>query len=318
MKIVPLASESLGVRSLVTYVKAGGLGILIDPGAALGPKRYSLPPAKAEFDALRRARELIQAYAREATIITISHYHYDHHTPFFEGIYESSSAKIAKELYAGKLVFTKHPTENINNSQRKRAREFLRNVEPIARKVEFSDGKSFDLEGVTLEFSQPVPHGREGSKLGFIVMVMVDDGKRRIVHASDSQLINEAAVKWIIEKNPDLLIAGGPPTYLSYRVGNVRELALRNINRIIKETNAELVIDHHVVRDKNHQAFFEALDKKPKTFAEFLGREEAPLEAYRRELHKMERGEEQEIPEGILKFIKELRGEGHAGRVQGT
>ncbi|HIH73196.1 MAG TPA: hypothetical protein HA300_07595, partial [Thermococcaceae archaeon] len=53
MKVIPLASESLGVRSLATFLEIGKVGILIDPGAALGPKRYSLPPAKIEMEALQ-------------------------------------------------------------------------------------------------------------------------------------------------------------------------------------------------------------------------------------------------------------------------
>jgi len=121
MKLVPLASESLGVRSLTTFLEIGKTGILIDPGVALGPKRYSLPPAKAEIEALQKAREKIQQYSKKARIITISHYHYDHHTPFFEGIYESSSPEKAKELYSRKILLIKHPGENINFSQKKRA-----------------------------------------------------------------------------------------------------------------------------------------------------------------------------------------------------
>jgi len=41
MKIVPVASESLGVRSMATFVEIGKLKVFIDPGAALGPKRSS-------------------------------------------------------------------------------------------------------------------------------------------------------------------------------------------------------------------------------------------------------------------------------------
>ena len=37
MKVVPLAAESLGVRSMCTYVEAGGTGLLIDPGTTLAP-----------------------------------------------------------------------------------------------------------------------------------------------------------------------------------------------------------------------------------------------------------------------------------------
>ena len=45
MKIIPLAAESLGVRSMATYVEAGQTGILIDPGATLSPSRFNLPPS---------------------------------------------------------------------------------------------------------------------------------------------------------------------------------------------------------------------------------------------------------------------------------
>ena len=35
MKVIPLAAESLGVRSMATYIEVGRTGILIDPGATL-------------------------------------------------------------------------------------------------------------------------------------------------------------------------------------------------------------------------------------------------------------------------------------------
>ena len=296
MRIVPLASESLGVRSLATFVEASGLKILIDPGVALGPRRYGLPPAKAEIEALQGMRRKIQGYAKRAEVVTISHYHYDHHTPFFEGLYESASEEYAREIYEGKLLFIKHPKENINFSQRKRAWAFLKNAEPIARKIEFADGKSFDLGGVKLEFSPAVPHGNEGSKLGFVVMVLIDDGSKRMIHASDIQLLNRKAVEWIVEKNPDLLITGGPPTYLGPRAAGSWETGVENLNEIIRETNAEVILDHHIVRDKRYTEFFDELEKRPKTFAGYLKVGDKPLEAYRRELHRIEKGEKAEIP----------------------
>ncbi|WP_461864978.1 MBL fold metallo-hydrolase [Thermococcus sp.] len=297
MEIVPIASESLGVRSLAVFIRVGGKGILIDPGVALGPKRYSLPPARAELEALQQMREKIQAYAEKAHIITISHYHYDHHTPFFEGLYESSSRDRAKEIYAGKLLLIKHPKENINFSQRKRAWAFLKNAEPIAKKIEYADGRFFDFGDFIVEFSPAFPHGREGSKLGFVIMVMIDDGTKRIIHASDTQFLNKASAEWIIEQVPDLVIGDGPPTYLEgYRVKDAWKTGLDNLNRIIRETDAQIVLDHHLIRDKRYPKFFEELEKEPLTFARFLKKEDRPLEAYRKELHKIERGEEAEVP----------------------
>ena len=52
MKIIPIASDSLGVRSMATYVETKDCKILIDPSAALGPKRYGLPPHNKELEAL--------------------------------------------------------------------------------------------------------------------------------------------------------------------------------------------------------------------------------------------------------------------------
>ncbi len=45
MKVLPLAAESLGVRSMATYVECGGTGLLLDPGATLAPSR-SQPAAR--------------------------------------------------------------------------------------------------------------------------------------------------------------------------------------------------------------------------------------------------------------------------------
>ena len=58
MKIIPLAFDSLGVRSMATGVETD-LRIIIDPGAALGPSRYNLPPSKIE---LQRLEELSKIY----------------------------------------------------------------------------------------------------------------------------------------------------------------------------------------------------------------------------------------------------------------
>ena len=49
MIVTPLAAESLGVRSVATYVECGQTRVLIDPGAILaasrfGPTSLSLTP----------------------------------------------------------------------------------------------------------------------------------------------------------------------------------------------------------------------------------------------------------------------------------
>ena len=54
MNVIPLAADSLGVRSVATYVECGDTRIVIDPGASLGRSRFTLPPADAEWEALKR------------------------------------------------------------------------------------------------------------------------------------------------------------------------------------------------------------------------------------------------------------------------
>src|SRR5947207_3051441 len=107
MKVVPLAADSLGVRSMATYVEVADLGILIDPGATLAPSRFNLPPAAEEWEALRRANDRISAYAARASMIFVSHYHDDH--------FRSDPA-----TYAGRTVLVKDPKRMVGAQQARR------------------------------------------------------------------------------------------------------------------------------------------------------------------------------------------------------
>src|SRR5881394_4632660 len=110
MKVIPLAADSLGVRSMATYVEVGDIGVLIDPGATLAPSRFNLPPAAEEWDALRRANDRISAYAARASLVFVSHYHDDH--------FRSDPA-----TYAGRAVLVKDPKRMVAGRQAKRGEE---------------------------------------------------------------------------------------------------------------------------------------------------------------------------------------------------
>ena len=120
MKIIPLAAESLGVRSMATFVEVAGTGILIDPGATLAPSRFGLPPAEAEWEALRRANDRISAYALRASLVFVSHYHEDHFR-YDPGVYE------------GRTVWAKDPRHMINPRQGGRAAELWAAIERRCR-----------------------------------------------------------------------------------------------------------------------------------------------------------------------------------------
>ncbi|MEW6329676.1 MAG: MBL fold metallo-hydrolase, partial [Candidatus Micrarchaeota archaeon] len=79
MKITPLAFDSLGTRSMCTFIETKDVNILIDPGVALAPSRYGLPPHSLELERLAEHWRTIKEHARSADIMIITHYHYDHH-----------------------------------------------------------------------------------------------------------------------------------------------------------------------------------------------------------------------------------------------
>ena len=95
MRILPIAFDSFGVRSMATFVETD-TKILIDPGVSLAPVRYGLPPHAIELKKLEEKRNEIIRFARKTDILTISHYHYDHYMP-------------DTNIYSGKVLFIKHP-----------------------------------------------------------------------------------------------------------------------------------------------------------------------------------------------------------------
>ena len=84
IKVTPLAAESFGVRSMCTFVETPDVKVLLDAGISLCPNRFGLPPHPIEFKTIDRLRRRIAEAADKAEVVTISHYHFDHHTPSFE------------------------------------------------------------------------------------------------------------------------------------------------------------------------------------------------------------------------------------------
>ena len=80
--------------------------------------------------------------AEAADVITVSHYHFDHHTPSFVDWFTSwSSPEAAKKIYAGKVVLAKSFRSMVNTSQRRRGWMFKKNCDNYAKGLEAVDGK---------------------------------------------------------------------------------------------------------------------------------------------------------------------------------
>jgi predicted metallo-beta-lactamase superfamily hydrolase len=289
MKVVPLAFESFGVRSMATFVETDQK-ILIDPGTSIAPKRFGYPPWKNEFEALYETRVRIEEYAQIADIMTISHYHHDHYTPFELGKFLDSAPKAAEKLYRGKKLFIKHPTSNINKSQQKRAADFLKNMDPNC--ITYADGKSFEIGDTVIKFSNAIPHGVEGSKLGYIITVTIRWDGKSVMHASDVQgpMSNEAK-EVILDESPDRLILSGPPIYLQGFAIERKDIQKAKKNLIeISGKIPEVVVDHHLLRDLRCFDFLKSVKEESEgniiVASEILGKGPNLLEARRKEFYR--------------------------------
>ncbi|AUB54828.1 MBL fold metallo-hydrolase [Methanobacterium subterraneum] len=291
MNVVPLAFESMGVRSMATFVETDQR-ILIDPGTSIAPKRFGFPPWKDEFDALHETRARVQEYALKADILTISHYHHDHFTPFSLGRYLDSSPPYAEEMYQGKKLFIKHPTSHINKSQKKRARDFLKNLKRLGTQdIHYADGNSFQVGDTHLRFSEALPHGAEGSRLGFVISTTIEWKDQKLMHASDVQgPMSEIAKEIILNENPDTLILSGPPIYLEGFVLEKEDVesAQKNLIEICQEI-PRVVVDHHLLRDLRCFDFINTVKEESMgeilVASELLGKEPYLLEARRKEFY---------------------------------
>jgi hypothetical protein len=293
IKVTPLAAESLGVRSMCTHVETLDTKILLDAGVSLCPNRFGLPPHLREFEAIVESRKRIARAADNAEYVTISHYHFDHHTPSYEDWLTqwTEATETAKQIYQDKTVLAKNARETINPSQRRRGWMFGTTGGSHAKRIENADGKIFTQGKTQIAFSEPVPHGEENSALGWVLMTTITYEGEKFMFAPDVQgPVSPRTLQTILSEKPQLLVLGGPPLYLAGFKVDERHIndGLGNLERIVAQVPT-VILEHHILRDENWQgkmagAFCKAceLDHKILTSAEFLGEKNNFLEAARK------------------------------------
>ena len=113
----------------------------------------------------KRCGKKSQHAADKAQIVTISHYHYDHHTPSFEDwvVNWTAQTETARQIYQGKEVYAKNPKENINASQRERAWMFQKTGGKYAKTLKTRMAKPSPMGTRRLRFSEAVAHGEDNS-----------------------------------------------------------------------------------------------------------------------------------------------------------
>ena len=295
VRVTPLAAESFGTRSMCTYVETPDARILLDAGVSLCPFRFGLPPHPIEFKTIIDCRRKIADAADKAEVVTISHYHFDHHTPSYEDwlCNWTTLDDTAREVYEGKTVLAKNPREMINYSQRRRGWVFQKTSGKYAQKLEVADGKTYTFGKTRLTFSEPVFHGSEDSYLGWVLMATVEFEGEKFMFAPDVQgPMSVETLKLIVKEKPQLLMIGGPPLYLAeFRVGEDQIAAgLKNLEKLTQKVPF-IILEHHILRDENWREktakVYERANKSEcyvLTAAEFLGKENRFLEATRKKL----------------------------------
>lgn len=298
IKVRPLAEESLGVRSMCTYVETSDIKILLDAGASLAPKRLGYPPHPREYNALVESRKRISRKAEKAEIVTISHYHFDHHTPSYTDWFTNwSSVEAAKKIYEDKIVLAKSYRSMITVSQRRRGWMFKKTGGSYAKKLEIADGTSFTFGQTKLHFSDPVLHGTENSDLGWVLMTTIELEDEKVLFTSDIQgPIEVSTLDKILTQQPQLVIVGGPPTYLAGLRINEEDIEQGILNlKWLVENIPLTILEHHPFRDKSWKTRFQTIfdsasdaGNKILTAAEFDGKKNNFLEVRRKELFETE------------------------------
>jgi len=297
IKVTPLAAESFGVRAMCTLVETPDVAVLLDAGVSLCPYRFRLPPHPTEFKTIAKLRRCIAEAADKAEVVTISHYHFDHHTPSYEDwlVNWTEANETARQIYQGKKVLMKNPREKINASQRQRAWLFQKTGGKHAKALETADGKAFAFGKETvLRFSDAVFHGPEDSMLGWVIMTLVECQGERFMFAPDVQgPMSTRTLELIKAAKPQVIMLGGPPFYLGgFKVSEAQlQLGLKNLTAVV-EAMPLTILEHHTLRDemwqqKTKQVYAKAAEvgHKVVTAAEFAGCENIFLESKRKMLY---------------------------------
>ena len=287
MSLEIIGAESLGVRSLCCLVKLRNRTIIIDPGISLGYMRHGLLPHPLQIAEGRRVREKILQSLNNATDVVFSHFHGDHVPLIDANPYQLSIKSLPSRF--NKLSCWSKSDDGLSSKMSKRFRDLS---DLLGSNLKIAEGQS---EG-PLSFSEAVPHGELNSKLGTLMMTRIEMDDRVFVHASDIQLLDAPTVDRIINWQPDIVLAAGPPLYLEQLSKAERDSAWGNALRLA--SNIDMVIlDHHLMRSVEGAVWLDelsaAVGKKVYCAADFMGRPRQLLEAQRVQLY-----EKMHVPEG--------------------
>lgn len=280
MTLKIIAAESLGVRGLCCQVSLPERRIIIDPGMALGYRRHGLMPHPVQIAEGRRIRSDIIDALKQATDVVFSHFHGDHIPLKSANPFQLSIDQLPHGF--SKLSGWSLSAEGQHPKMQARFNDL----------ATLMGGKLRVAEGIvdgSLSFSRAVPHGSPDSGMGKVMMTRVAMGQNVFVHASDIQLLDNATIDLILDWQPDIVLAAGPPLYLDRLVQGERERAWSNALRL-GEVVPMLILDHHLMRSSAGLEWLDTisaeLGKQLYCAADFMHQPRCLLEANRVKLYE--------------------------------
>ena len=287
MSLEIIGSESLGVRSLCCQVTFQDRRIVIDPGVSLGYMRHGLLPHPLQIAEGRKVREKILHTLNNATDIVFSHFHGDH-VPLLDANPYQLSIQSLPSRFRELRCWSKSDV-GLSTKMSKRFRGLS----------DLLGANMLNAEGISegpLSFSRAVPHGVSNSNMGTLMMTRIEMDNRVFVHASDIQLLDDSTVDRVIDWQPDIVLAAGPPLYLDRLSKFERERAWDNALRLVSNIDV-VILDHHLMRSVEGEVWLDelsaAVGKKVYCAADFMGRPRQLLEAKRAQLY-----EKMPVPDG--------------------
>ncbi len=280
MSLEIIGAESMGVRSLCCLVTIRDRCIVIDPGVSLGYVRYGLPPHPVQIAVGCRVREKILQLLNKATDVVFSHFHGDHVPLLDANPYQLSIRSLPSRFH--ELRCWSKSDDDLSADMSKRFHDL---VDLLGANMEVAESCA---EG-PLSFSRAVPHGAADSNMSTLMMTRIEMENQVFVHASDIQLLDDPTVDQVIDWQPDIVLAAGPPLYLDRLSKAERERAWDNAVRLAQSVDV-VILDHHLMRGVEGAVWLDelsaAVGKKVHCAADFMGRPKQLLEAERARLYE--------------------------------
>ncbi|MCK5145530.1 hypothetical protein KAR48_02180 [bacterium] len=281
MQITPLAAESLGARSMATFIETMDTRILIDPGIWLMEKRFDLRPLAVEHWTVEKMSRRVQLFLESARAIVLTHFH------------PSQIEALPPESLADKTLFIKNPNQYTSPDRRNKVFAWMSEVRKVAKDLEFVDNKVFRLGSTRIEFSKPVAENPD--IYNRVLQVSVQEADSCFVFSSEiAGACHGNILDFICRQNPDMLYLDGPVTYRQQgEIYNLDE-KVSALKAVIESTSLQkMILDHHICRDFQWRHKIEPLFKVAQdrgviiqTAAEFRGEPLQLLESRRKQLHE--------------------------------